>query len=510
MPIHRSETNYFNTPFTHRTREDLMSLVEENKLVLVKKNREWLINALVHHGADLPRETGGNLTILELSTLCRENGIQSVYSRKPNYQNLTLGRLKELLRSLKLRLGGTKPKLLTRLDDFYEDKISRRKGMIDELTHAGIQLPLATGGFIPISELKQRCKKEGISITWNVQSIADLLQRNEVEEGEFDCSIDEHRRLVWKYTLENRAGQQADRTPGNAIQQWEGNMAESLVRLGCGLGPIYSKQTGTDIDLEINDCKIDVKSMNSTHYNPEGFLGTGGYNREPKNNLVPPGADDQNDAYIFVRITAALKATGRGKKGNKQLFPEEGSEQDVSFVDGSWKTGSISNPIFRIVIVGWLSIKHVRAYAPIIPGGRAGGGISEKGKSWMHYAIAPNMEIYDGQLNQISEFEDIAGLTIERINNSNPPELPFLSTVDAHRVALGLLARGIISDNEYEDLVSNLHFQIPRDRVPTILQRSQYNVLLNWGRENDFISEASFSRFEEIENIWNEAENEEE
>jgi|SaaInlStandDraft_1057018.scaffolds.fasta_scaffold535763_2 hypothetical protein len=52
--------------------------------------------------------------------------------------------------------------------------------------------------------------------------------------------------------------------------------------------------------------------------------------------------------------------------------------------------------------------------------------------------------------------------------------------------------------------------QIPRDQVPTILQRSQYNVLLNWGRENDFIGETSLSRFEEIESIWNEAESEDE
>jgi hypothetical protein len=407
-------------------------------------------------------------------------------------------------------VGGNRPELLGRLDDFYKDKKSRMKGMSDELTSAGVQLPLERGGFMTESELKKRCKEEGIHATWNVEALADLLLQNDVSEGPFECSLEEHRRSVWQYTLDNRAGQQADRTPGNAIQQWEGNMAESLVRIGCGLGPIYSKQTGTDIDLEINDCKIDVKSMNSPYYNPGGFLGTGGYNREPKNNLVPPKDDDQNDAYIFVRITDAPKTTGRGKKGKKSSFPEEGSEQDVSFIDGSSKAGSGLNPIFHIAIVGWLSIEHVRKYAPIIPGGRAGGGISEKGNNWMHYQIAPNMEIYDGQLNQICEFEDIANLSIERINNSNPPALPFLSTVDAHRVALGLLGRGIISEQEFQSLVDNLDFQIPRERVPTILQRSQYNVLLNWGRENGFIGETSISRFAEIENIWNEAESEEE
>ena len=509
MPIQISETDFFNTPFTHRTREDLFSLVEEHELPLVEKNRQWFIDALVDRDVDLPSEAGGNLTMKELARLCRENNISSVYSRKPNYKNLNIAKLKQLLRQRNLQVGGNRPELLGRLDDFYNDKKSRMKAMSDELTSAGVQLPLIRGGFLTITELKERCKKEGIHTTWNVQALADLLLQNDVSEGPFECSLEEHRRLVWEYTLENRAGQQADRTPGNAIQQWEGNMAESLVRIGCGLGPIYSKQTGTDIDLEINDCKIDVKSMNSPYYNPEGFLGTGGYNREPKNNLVPPDDNDQNDAYIFVRITDAPPTTGRGKKGNKSSFPEEGSEQDVSFVDGSWKTGSENNPLFRIVIVGWLSIKHVRKYAPIIPGGRAGGGISEKGNNWMHYQIAPNMEVYDGQLKSINEFEDITSITIEQINESSPPALPFLSTVDAHRVALGLLGRGIISEQEFENLANNLGFQIPRDQVPTILQRSQYNVLLNWGRENGFIDKTSLSRFEKIESIWNEAESEE-
>ena len=117
---------------------------------------------------------------------------------------------------------------------------------------------------------------------------------------------------------------------------------------------------------------------------------------------------------------------------------------------------------------------------------------------------------FDFGLNQINKWSDIMDLSLSSIHKTPPPKLPFLSTVDAHRVALGLLGRGIISEQEFQNLVNNLRFQIPRDQVPTILQRSQYNVLLNWGRENDFIGETSLSRFEEIESIWNEAESEEE
>jgi hypothetical protein len=41
MPIQRSETDFFNTPFAHRTKEDLLSLVEENELPLAEKDRQW-------------------------------------------------------------------------------------------------------------------------------------------------------------------------------------------------------------------------------------------------------------------------------------------------------------------------------------------------------------------------------------------------------------------------------------------------------------------------------------
>ena len=58
--------------------------------------------------------------------------------------------------------------------------------------------------------------------------------------------------------------------------------------------PIYANKWVIDIDLEINDCKIDV-TIDEFSFTPEGSI-SGGYNREPKNNLVPDD-NDQNDAY---------------------------------------------------------------------------------------------------------------------------------------------------------------------------------------------------------------------
>jgi hypothetical protein len=364
------------------------------------------------------------------------------------------------------------------------------------------------------NNLEQTGPRGGIIPTTRSQKI-EILRAEKVDEGPNQISMSEHRRLVWEYTIRNRAGQQEGRNPGNAIEQWIGNMAESLVRLGCGETPVYMKESGTSPDLLVNHCIFDVKAMKSKNYNPDGFAGTGGYEREPKNNLAPPNNDDKVDAFVFVRVTQYPKKTG--PKGTVK-FPSSGAEANkTNYVDGnakiSFKNGA--NEEFRCTVIGWLSYKDTFHYSPRIPGGIGygkikSGGITERGMHWMAYQVSDNLEIYDFGLNKINVWSDIAELNQDFIDNSPPPNLPFLTTVDAHRVALGLLARGIISDNEYEDLVSNLHFQIPRDRVPTILQRSQYNVLLNWGRENDFISEASFSRFEEIENIWNEAENEEE
>ena len=63
------------------------------------------------------------------------------------------------------------------------------------------------------------------------------------------------------------------------------------------------KESGTDPDLIVNHCILDVKAMKSRNYDPNGFRGTGGYMREPKNNFTPPNDFDDIDAYIFVRVT---------------------------------------------------------------------------------------------------------------------------------------------------------------------------------------------------------------
>ena len=368
------------------------------------------------------------------------------------------------------------------------------------------------------NNLQQTGPKGGVIHKTRFAKIEGLRAAN-ISEGPHQISMSEHRRLVWEYTVENKAGQQANRRSGNAIEQWIGNMSESLVRLGCGLTPVYTKESGTNPDLILNHCILDVKAMKSRNYDPTGFRGTGGYLREPNNNFLVAVTEKRTkndiDAYIFVRVTQYPKKTGT--KGTTEFPSQDAAENVVSYVNGSAKIsfGNGANEEFHCTVVGWLSDIDALSSPPLIPGGIGfskikSGGITERGMHWFAYQASDNLEIYDFGLNQINQWSDIRNLTQSSIEDTDPPNLPFLSTVDAHRVALGLLGRGIISEQEFESLVDNLDFQIPRDQVPTILQRSQYKALLKWGLKNDFINETSFSRFEEIERIWNEAESEEE
>lgn len=330
----------------------------------------------------------------------------------------------------------------------------------------------------------------------------ELLRNANIPEGPYDISANEHRRLVWRYTLENRAGQQENRAAGDAIQQWAGNMAESLVRIACGHGPIYTKNAGTDPDLELNDCILDVKAMISPNYKEDGFPGTGGWIREPKNNLTPPNSADENDAYIFVRVRGAPNKTG---EDGKKKFPDDGAPDGcINYVNGSKKIGLAVNPVFTATVIGWLSHEDTFLYPPLIPGGKGGGrikkgGITESGMYWFAYMKSDDLEVFDHGLNEINEWTDITGLTKGMIDAQPTPSLPFLTTVDAHRVAIGLLGRGIISPETFGQISESLHFSIPREDVPTILQPTQYEVLLRWCLDQQLIEQEILDTFNEID-----------
>jgi len=263
----------------------------------------------------------------------------------------------------------------------------------------------------------------------------ELLRDANISEGPHAISAYEHRRLVWVYTLENRAGQQEGRAAGDAIQQWAGNMAESLVRIACGLGPVNTKNSGTDPDLELNDCILDVKAMISRNYDEAGFGGTGGWRREPKNNLVPPDSDDETDAYIFVRVLGTPTKTG---EDGSNKFPDDGAPDGcINYVNGSKKIGLVANPVFTATVIGWLSHGDTFLYPPLIPGGRGSGrvkkgGVTESGMYWFAYMKCDNFEVYDHGLNEINDWTDVTGLTIDMIEGQPPPSRPFLTTVDAY------------------------------------------------------------------------------
>ena len=218
----------------------------------------------------------------------------------------------------------------------------------------------------------------------------ERLRAANISEGPHQISMSEHRRLVWEYTVENRAGQQENRSSGDAIEQWIGNMSESLVRLSCGEDPVYMKESGTDPDLIVNHCILDVKAMKSRNYDPNGFQGTGGYMREPKNNFTPPNDFDDIDAYIFVRVTQFPKNTGT--KGGPGFPSQDAAENVVSYVNGSAKISfdNGANEEFHCTVVGWLSDIDTLSSPPLIPGGIGfskikSGGITERGMHWFAY-----------------------------------------------------------------------------------------------------------------------------
>jgi len=79
-------------------------------------------------------------------------------------------------------------------------------------------------------------------------------------------------------------------------------------------------------------------------------------------------------------------------------------------------------------------------------------------------------------------------------------------------VAIGLLGRGIISNEIYGQITESLEFPIPREEVPTILQPTQYRVLLQWCLDSQLIEQETLDEFNEIDSrrLENEADGEEE
>jgi hypothetical protein len=253
---------------------------------------------------------------------------------------------------------------------------------------------------------------------------------------------------------------------GSEAEQTYGILAEMAIRNRLGLpDPDPSKKEfGWDIELPLG-VKADIKCRGGTLPFQEFYEGTGGIKREAKHNFFARQIHDvrlNTDIYIMVHLE-----TPKLIKGEKALLP-----------------GTLRQKKWKLYICGWVSKERVKKEGVYLPRG----AITEQGNKWFPYR-GNEIEFYNQYLNSITKLEDLLQIdnNMVKIDEMKPASL-HLTSVDAARIAIDLVGRGI------------LNIEVNKN-TPPILHPNQYHYFLNYLKGMGKATQEDIEKLEQLMHV---------
>lgn len=250
---------------------------------------------------------------------------------------------------------------------------------------------------------------------------------------------------------------------GSRSEQGAGLLAEVVVRHILGLPDIENDpdrqvNLGYDI-LSPTGVKIDVKCRGGKMDFKEKYSGTGGIEREAKHNFFARQVHADNldtDIYLMTH----LKYAGEG------LLP-----------------GSKAQRSWCLYICGWVSKARVKREGVYLQRG----SLTEQGNTWFTYR-GQEIEFFHRNLSGLARLSDLLLIDSndviadeQRIAHYN------LTGVDATRIAIDLIGRGLLSNTHLSYIKNDASITT---NVEPILQYNQYRHLAQWLREKNQITQA--------------------
>ena len=262
---------------------------------------------------------------------------------------------------------------------------------------------------------------------------------------------------------------------GNVEEQTYGILAEMVIRKMLGLPEPdpegEDRELGWDIKLPFG-IKLDVKCRGGTLPFQEEYGGSGELNREAKHNFWARQIwDERLDADIYLMTHLE---TPKPESAGKTPLP--GTERQRK-----WK----------LYVCGWVSKERVKKEGVYLPRG----AITEQGNRWFHYR-GHEIEFYNQHLNGLAQLKDILEVDKKDVEEDEKKAMNLhLTSVDAIRIAIGLIGHGVLKEDVVEFLKEKLNVN---GQVPPILHPNQHHHLLKWLKDKGKVTEEDIKKLEKI------------
>lgn len=259
---------------------------------------------------------------------------------------------------------------------------------------------------------------------------------------------------------------------GSKEEQSYGALAEIIIRDTLKLPPIDPKtrELGFDIMLPTG-VKMDVKCRGGTMKFSETYIGTDGIEREAKHNFWARQLQDprlETDIYLLTHLQV----------------PQQKMELPGTPRQRKW----------FLFVAGWVSKARVKRDGVYLPRG----SLTERGRTWFTYR-GEEVEFYHRHLNGLTSLNDLLKINENSVKEDEmrPTSLQ-LTSVDAIRIALDLVGRGILSKNVLDSLKDKLDLNVS---VPPVFHPNQYFHFVRWLK---FVGLASDEELEKLGKIMKE------
>ncbi len=133
-------------------------------------------------------------------------------------------------------------------------------------------------------------------------------------------------------------------------------------------------------------------------------------------------------------------------------------------------------------VCGWVSKAWVERNGVYLPRG----SLTERGNTWFTYR-GQEVEVYHQNLNGLASIRDLLALDQTDIEVDSLRETNLnMTSVDAIRIALDLVGRGLLEESALTVLTKQLGLSVA---VQPILHPNQYNHLAEWLARRSMISD---------------------
>lgn len=260
---------------------------------------------------------------------------------------------------------------------------------------------------------------------------------------------------------------------GSPQEQSYGILAELTIRKKLNLPEIDPADHPIDYDIELpSNIKVDVKCRGGILPFQEHYAGSGDIQREAKHNFFARQVYDPElkpDIYLMSHLM-------RPRNG---ILP-----------------GTLRQRKWVLYICGWVSKKRVINNGVYLPRG----SLTEQGMKWFPYR-AHEIEYYHKHLNGLANLNDLLSIEMEdvRADGTKIGDL-HLTLIDACRIAIDMVGRGIVDKDILEFLRNELNIH---ETIQPIFHPNQYYHLLKWLKFKNKVTDEQTERLKELFNEIN-------